>query len=927
MKRSLIEELQKSRDARREALERTIAQFKKPRKKKGKGKSNQEPKGKGSSSAVNEEKEDPGSASISISFQCSALFSDERDESLEYQEAESTYKLLAEELTEIACQETVATTLLWPAFPSCVPAIHTVATCAAYERGDKIGIRAVYFPAKANAFGELNHIRIDAQWLYDIAQQWQSRARDGAACTINSECEHKDILYLTLRHYLDKSGDPAGYPSIGETFPTFPVGRQVWGDFCGKIFNGVFKNVPKRGNPLEDLGNPSTAPDAIFGIHPDLSFDEIVQRLTTKELLSESGRSPDVAILNLNSKQRSNLGSNWANKAARFVKICQEELPYSPVGVQILIDDPIAYLMLRKTFSTRPGRKKRKIKNARQASFRPLMCLNGSISPLQGLSQRTISDTRLVSHVVDAEAAAIAAEFSQAARKVQGDSQTLSSSLRQCAGYLLWSARLPSGQDALQKMLHNNSESDQELQWKTETYSWIGVVRRLDEIRAHIGESAAGPNIDRLIEKANKMLDSYSSGTPCGIKLTELLGKIIAATAQSSTKKKNRSRPIVTVAVPSALQARLVYDTLERDWPLYDDNGNEIIQVVRTVELFSRNAPVIARRLLVIGAQAQTVAELCSSNNLPKRIELILSAGDAERIAQRLDFILGESEFERLHTPVSELVKQLKEFLESASTQFSLLSKLVYWRPQTHAQVLMPSLTISTSIPDFHIQLDDGRSLGVYKSRPVLIYDETRRPPFVQRTGSDIEVGDHLLVISDEMRDDIEVYMELAGKFKSENVLRKYHEHVCEKLRILYPNQNLAQMIKNVQSEIQTEFPDSDDITSHKVRYWVTVDQELDQPFDELLSHAPRSKEDFDRFVHILNIDEPLAQIYWTLGINSLRIDRRHEGRQASLVYQRFLMDPSSVASLLSIPAAESSRLQVQARSNVYEIIDKKRWS
>jgi len=921
VKRSRQEQLQKSQDARREALDKIRAQLAKPRKTKKKTKAKK--KRADSVGALPEKKEVSDTSRNITEFKCTARFADERDELLEYSLAEPIYDHLAKELTDLASVARVVTTLLWPAFPSCVPAIHSVATCAAYERGHKIGLRALLFPAKANAFRELNHVRIDAQWLYDIAQDWQSRLRDGTAGTTVSECEYKDILYLTLRSYLDEYGDPAGFPSIGETFPTFPVGRQVWGDFKGKIFNGMFKNVSKRGKPLEMLGNPSSAPDAIFGVHPDLDFDAIVERLTTEELLPEGGRAPDVAILSLDKKSRYSLGSNWATKAARFIGMCLSELPYSPIGVQVLVDDPIAYLTFRKKLGRQLEHQKRKIHNESVATFRPLMSLNSSIGPTHRIRQRTISDTRLHAHVVDAEAAAIAAEFNQAARAVQSESDSLAAALRECGGYLLWSARLPSGQAALQEMLHDDSSSDQELQWKTETYSWIGVTRRLDAIRSKVAESTGGPNIDNLVEKASDMLLSYAAGTPSGIKLMELVRQIMEATSKARAKKRRLSRPTVTVAVPSALQARLVYDTLERHWSLFDDHGNEIIQIVRTVELFSRSAPTIARRLIVIGARAQTVAELCSAHDLPKRIELILGAGDAERVVQRLDFILSESEFEQLHEPVSALVVQLKDFLESVSTQFSILSNLVYWRPQSNLQASASSSTTLASTPDYQIQLDDGRLLGLYKSRPVLIYDETRRPPFAQRTGSDVEVGDHLLVISDEMRDDIEVYMDLAGRFKNENVVRKYHHHVYERLCRVYPDKNKIQMIESVESDIKAAFPDAEDITEHKIRYWITVDRELHQTFDELRSHAPRSKEDFDCFMHVLGIDVQLADLYWTLGISSLRVDRRHEGRQATLVYQRFLMDSSSVAALLSIPAAEESRLLVQARSNVFEVINK----
>ncbi len=923
MKRPQKEQFQKSQDARREALQKNLARFTNTNK--GNKKAKQKSKNKNKQNSAHDNGKLTKSDNGVIEFECTATFADERNEALEYLEAQPTYNSLSAELSGLARNKNVSASLVWPAFLSCVPAIHTLATSAAYERGDKLGIRAIFYPAKSNAFRELNHIRINAQWLYDIAQKWQSLSREGHIDDVISECEHKDILYLTLHYYLDEDSDPNGFPSIGETYPTFPVGRQVWGDFSDRIFNGVFKHVPKRGNPIDDLGSPYSAPDAIFGIHPDLSVEETIQRLNSEELLPENGRPPDVAIVNLDAKSRKNLGSKWASRAARFIKLCQYELPYSPIGVQVLVDDPIAFLAIRKKLGEHLGHNKGRSQKNNALSYQPRMNLDSSICSQRRLPQRTILDTRLESHVVDAEAAAVAAEFNQSARAVQADSEDLAKSLRDCAGYLLWSARLPSGQVALQELLHDDSRSDQALQWSTNTYSWIGVVRRLEAIRSGLGESGDGPNIDHLVEKATKMLDSYSSGTPSGMKLLELVGEIIVGTDALRSKKKKRSRPTITVAVPSALQARLVIDMLEKKWPLFDAHGNEVIQVLRTVELFSRGAPIIARRLIVIGARAQTIAELCSAHNLPKRIELIMGAGDAERIVKRLDFVLGEHEFEQLHKPIGVLVKRLKDFLESTSTQFSILSKLVYWRPQSHSQASSPTLAATTSPPDFEMLLDDGRLIGAFKTRAILVYDETRRPPFTQTTGSEIEVGDHILVISDEMRDDIEVYMDLAGRFKNENVVRKYHQHVIEQLNTLYPDQSQIQMINGIQSDINSASPTLEEITEYKIRYWITVDRELDQPFDQLLSHAPGVREDYDRFMRLLRIDDQLADLYWDLGINSLRRDRRHEGRQATLVYQRLLMDPDSVSALLSIPAAEQSRLLVQARSNVFEIIGKTR--
>ena len=187
-------------------------------------------------------------------------------------------------------------------------------------------------------------------------------------------------------------------------------------------------------------------------------------------------------------------------------------------------------------------------------------------------------------------------------------------------------------------------------------------------------------------------------------------------------------------------------------------------------------------------------------------------------------------------------------------------------------------------------------------------------------------VGDQLLVISDEMRNDIEVYMGLASKFKNEDFVRRYHKNVLEMLEQKFPCETQSQLVAAVLNAIQKEFPEASDVTEYKVKYWVTVNSEIDQSIESLRSHAPRSKEDFDRFMRVLNIEEPLSGLYWSVGINSLRNDRRYEGRQATQVYQRFLQDPDSVSGILDIPIQEASRLLVQARSNVFEVLGRSKY-
>src|SRR5210317_1626803 len=130
VKQSRQEQLRKSQEARREARDKIRENLakrnkskKKAKTKKKKAESDISPPGKSPPADLSEK---------NVEFECTVRFADERDEALEYHRAEPLYELLAAELTGLASSAKVATSLVWPAFPSCVPAVHSVATCAAY---------------------------------------------------------------------------------------------------------------------------------------------------------------------------------------------------------------------------------------------------------------------------------------------------------------------------------------------------------------------------------------------------------------------------------------------------------------------------------------------------------------------------------------------------------------------------------------------------------------------------------------------------------------------------------------------------------------------------------------------------------------------------------------------------------------------------
>ena len=313
---------------------------------------------------------------------CNLQFADEQAGVLTFKQAQPIFQSLSKQLRQLVDTREVVVNLVWPSSPASLPAVHSVATFAEYERANKLGLRTLIYPAKRNAFLDLNHIRVDAKHLYELASKWQTLKlnKEEYAETVVTECEHKDFLYLALNQYLDSGGKPEGYPSIGETLPTFPVAKDGWRDFTPRIFKGIFREISKKGYPVQDLGEPSSAPDALFGLHPDLDTKSLLNRLATRELMEHDGRPPDVAIIDLRYRARIWLGRNWLDKVTKVIQLLQAEVPYSPVGILIVIDDPNAYQYLKNQIAKKLSGGKRSKTKSLNISYGTYFNLDGAIT-------------------------------------------------------------------------------------------------------------------------------------------------------------------------------------------------------------------------------------------------------------------------------------------------------------------------------------------------------------------------------------------------------------------------------------------------------------------------------------------------------------------------------------------------------------------
>jgi len=155
--------------------------------------------------------------------------------------------------------------------------------------------------------------------------------------------------------------------------------------------------------------------------------------------------------------------------------------------------------------------------------------------------------------------------------------------------------------------------------------------------------------------------------------------------------------------------------------------------------------------------------------------------------------------------------------------------------------------------------------------------------------------------MSPELRELVEVVLKDAGvpiehDKTFEAALRDYHENVIKSLNGLFRGMKLAEQVRQLRMQIlerneklAVEFPGE-----QSVRYWISLGDSVDTPFDQLKPRAPMKEAHFAAFAESLGFNGLQTAYYWQRVIMAIRNARRLDGRHVSDLYSYMLLQPEA---------------------------------
>jgi hypothetical protein len=268
---------------------------------------------------------------------------------------------------ESAANASVHVVLAWPCGLHNLPLAHVFATAEHWVQGDKRGLRGSYYPAKNNTFFPLNHIQLSRSSILHWARELLENVGAANPKVVVSLPE-KDPVYFKIGNAKHER------PCINEVMPHFErlVEGQDWSDYSGKLLEHLLTKVKRLSekaalkSQLAVLGNPRTAPDAIFALGYRLSKADIKVALRSMKKVG----LPRVFVIDVTRAVRIKV-EGWRNKIFGFLSVFFKVFSSNRPGLVVVTDDPHISCQLREAILQRS---KKALGEEVKVRFNPIAC-------------------------------------------------------------------------------------------------------------------------------------------------------------------------------------------------------------------------------------------------------------------------------------------------------------------------------------------------------------------------------------------------------------------------------------------------------------------------------------------------------------------------------------------------------------------------
>jgi len=821
-------------------------------------------------------------------------------------------KKLANLILEVSNTGGVYIALMWPARISSLAVVHSLAAFERLAIRDLMGLRTLVYPVMPSSFYRLNHFLLDRPRLCElISKLWvpDPHGPYGTHLAALRTDKHK-AKFLSALLTLNTYEPDTPYPTAAELLPNYIYRPENdgWGDYQYRLLSRSITRLRLahrrdiRSDAFPYVGSPQTAPDALFGIAYGTKR-EIWKKALGSAPFGKSGRKPELLLIDATDELREK-DRRLSKRILDFIVTAKETLHDEP-GTLIVTDNPATFFMLKKS-----------LVDDLKLHVESHVIVNEFAGT--GFSAKPHPDDyvpaeRSLRHygfeILDREAAGVASKLLGLA-KLLADKPTAAEACNDAAYYVLQLCHLPGGYRDLGQWLEADGRPD----FVRGRLAWATYEARLKNLMQAGGLGAHAYDVDVALGKAGKLVaESWLEATPVALRLAKELGAI-------ATKPNKRALVVLLKGPYIDIARQFLRRHFTPSKPF--ENFESRVTFITHWEL-KNHLPTIADydRVFFVGMNDRLLRLLVTSEEIPAGSTVLLSYAQAETYKKALlslKFIEALKPFKgRVSGMADELERRLKQIPKPIPVD------------RLPAQGLSFNFESTSNAPEQVQQelwrLDLEGTGRLFVAKRVFQYRPDDDPPFVSTAVSDIEIGDSIFVMSDDLRDLVEATLSEAGftAFKKGHtfagMLDLYHAEVKRRSKELYPARSQRERAQRILGRMAEIDPKTKDCSLHRVLHWLDLDE--DAPHQR--PQAARDRAHFEAFVRALEIPEALYKDFWVLAINTTRNESRLAGREMADFYTNVIFHPESLQVYHKVTPESLARLIRVATDSVYRVTAK----
>lgn len=818
-------------------------------------------------------------------------------------------KKLADLILGVSSAGGLHVVLMWPGRITSLAVAHSLAALERLAIRDLLGLRTVVYPVMPSSFYRLNHFLLDRPRLCELVRKlWVTGPQGTHLAALRTDSHKAKFLGALLE--LDEREPETPYPTAAEVLPNFIFRPESegWGDYQHRL---LLRSITRlrwhhrkeiRNDAFPFVGAPLTAPDALFGIAYGTK-KEVWKKALGSAPFGQHGRKPELLLIDATDELRQK-DRRLNKRILDFIVTAKETLHDEP-GTLIVTDNPATFSTLKKSLAD--DLKLHVESHVIVSEFA------GTGFSANAHPDDYVPAERSLRHygfeILDREAAGVASKLLSLAKTLT-DKPTAAQACNDAAYYVLQLCHLPGGYRDLGQWL----EADDRPDFVRSRLAWATHEAHLRGLMQAGGLGAHAHDVDVALGKAGKLVaDSWLEATPVALRLAKELGTI-------ATKPNKRALVVLLKGPYIDIARQFLRRHFLTSMPF--ENFEPRVTFVTHWEL-KKHLPTVADydRVFFVGMNDRLLRLLVTSEEIPAGSTVLLSYAQAETYKRALLSLKSIEALKPFKGRISGMADELETRLKKIPSPLPV--------DRLPAQGLSFNFESTSHTPE-HTQrelwrLDLEGAGRIFVAKRVFQYRPDDDPPFVSTAVSDIEIGDSIFVMSDELRDLVEATLSDAGftAFKKGHtfagMLDLYHAEVKRRSKELYPAKNHRERAQKILGRMAEIDPKTKDCSLQRVLHWL----DLDEGAPHQRPQAARDRVHFEAFVRALEIPEALYKDFWVLAINTTRNESRLAGREMADFYTNVIFHPESLQVYHKVAAESLARLIRAATDSVYRVTAK----